>query len=1804
MAIHSIAQGTTPVTYTYSGTPGDDTYIVPMTKTNAQSFLFGTYTIDTLGSGNDTLVFKATDVFSGATSLFFPQLELSASNSPVWTAYDQRANPLRIEWNSFNQGDTGKLEVWHTQTGATTPVLAATIDHTGTYIGNGGLAANYGNKTGAIYFQETITEQPGFTGYISDTDRLNLGGFYVKDGSMLSSMPVSGVFDGTSVNSLASGDFDKFIFNTISGKSSLFGPANQDLQALEAEIQIDAGANFGDRKYLNLAGSLGAPAASPATPPVATPVNSYVPYTSLVPDVEYKVSIDLALSAGITIKETDTGVRNWWDDVNYSDLGITADGKSGLVNTGHPTSPVGVVLTTGNFTGTGNSTATASSYSLNSVVNNAITVAAGHGFAVGDTLIYNDNSATMAGPLYNGNRYSVTEVLSGNQIKLSYLNSAGPEALLSFAPGYTFNSGASFKKLGDYDVTVLRQTAGVTDVFSGFESFQLTSGADTINYTGGDVSVSSGKGDDVWNIGVNENFGWNELRVTNDSALFSNGTNGLFVNLSGQTKSWNGVDLASNANTGKMRDTFGTTDTFNFSSGASYSDDVRLKFEATNFSDRFYLAADGMGRVSEYRIEGSGGYDQFHLSTAVMPSSLAMPSYITTNNLNGLLSGQGSAFLEEGSRFFESSNYKVSFSAEGTGSAQKLVATLYDVAQISLVNASGEISVSDTSGWSVGDTVIYRAGTGAEGVTGLTDGMRYTVASVTTTTMATPSNVASPTNGTVKLSVMGGSPASPIALDADAQTAGSSLEHIVSTNGVVDGVNNSGTVSGGYVTFADDVGQFSRMAIRVDGKITDQTNLSFYAQSNVEKFVAGEDFYGGDLASSQQRAAFSIDYQDLYDDQSSAVARTGILYVNGIVDKRGLGFDRLVDYAESAYVGARSYSMTAYNDILVQTVGSTAVELTLSAAAGRDKIFVEGVSSDVNQRIEINLGDYQWGSRDGEYDQVEIGVSKLAQKYGSVQYIDVTNADSSDLIKFVEAEGYTLVKNTDSAMPMATSKNYATYSIYEGDYASNSPTLPPQQALVMQVRVTEDRYFSDSNAGYNSSAYYSSWGQITSEGKTITANPSAIAMTANADAALLYEDTSTTPYLMGEGNDYVVTMGGDQDIGLGGGNDFLSIRNYGQQLFVSGGAGVDQLGMGGSFSLLSDGTYVSDQWSFGSIDVAKAKEFMAEKYPTLAAATDPFAWDSSPLDRVMVATNRFDGTKVYFQAEELGFSNGTVNSGNFLPPISETYDTTARSLTYTTLYGRSTNDTVNLKVADVDMALKYIGSWLNSTTLAPITTGNVLVGSHALEISAQAAATPWFTGNSAITNAGFKLVDIENIRLFDNAGKEVTVRVAGSSSYESVDQAMQYANRGDVIFVAETKEGALTGTTRAAVNMDTTVSVSGGLRVAFEEGANRTVNTAAQLVVNMTGSVKTSVTDSSFFGYNSNALEVLGTANVNINGSAISDLIVGNKGNNVISSFAGNDVVFGGNGSDMLIGGVGNDVLVGGSSHRITATQHTPDDGVFNGFNLSTDAFRINNAADFEFQTGDKVIYKAAGGTGISVANTALTETSSLYVIRGGINADGSVDVKFSNSVANAKLGVALDITSNGTATTHGVTLDNVAYAAANLAGSDYLYGGSGNDHLIASGVTGSLTVAGVRDNLTMNGGSGNDTFTLFGNSGKISLFGGSGSDNLEVFNNFLDVVGVNKAARMVDFAAAQDDVLSTFSQTDLGATSVEARLNSGGVTLSQLVSPPLPVVNGSGENGNYEEIDNEAVATYQVEIADYQLSIADLINLHQAHAA
>jgi len=1796
-----IVQGTTAASYLYAGTSGGDTYVVPLTRTaTGAAYLSGNYTIDSSNlGGNDILVFKVTDFQSN--QLFFPQMELVAKTvngvttySPSIFALDQRTTPFRVDWPNYNAGDTARLDVYVTPTGASAAVLAATIDRTMYYIGTSpamnyitppiaGATATAGTTTGAMYIKETITEQLGYSGLITSNDRVDLGTFYVNDDALLSSAPRTMPFDG--LNSPAYGTFDNYIFNEVKNQAGIF-TSKPEVTRLGVDISVDSGALDSGRKYLDLAGLVAN---------AAVPNQTYL----TIPDVRYTLNIDLGSTSGLTTKEYDT--YGHWDEVKYSDLGILANGNSGFVNNGGTNAANSVTLTSGNFNAEGRAATKVAitAIDMTGPANGSFfTLSAGHGFVVGDVVSFQPNSnnaQTNYDNLNTNTIYGITEV-SGNQVKIATMNGIVANSTnLSQMGSAISHIGDSFVKLEGYNVVVQRSTGGL-DVFGGFEGFQLTTGNDTVNFQGisskvqnsGWLTVRTSAGSDTWNIAAKDYGNRSDVYLGIDAGWdnpsYTGATKGLFVNLSGQSQTWDGVTLSGSYNSGQMRDNFNSVDNINISSKytnstAGYSDSVDLDFHGTNISDRFYLAADGFGTFNEYGIEGTSGWDTYNLNSAVNPNSLAPFLAVTSNNLTGLLAGNGTANVESTARFFDTTaNYKVSFALNGSSSSQKLVATLSDVAQITNASAS-TLTVSDTSGWSVGDTVIYRAASGDNGVTGLVNGTSYRVTSLM--------------GSTVGLATTATTPANPISV-MDGQTLGSSLEHIVSTTGAVDGLFANGVLSGGYVTFADDAGQFSRLSIRVDGKLTDQTTLSFTAASNVEKFTANQTYWGDDSSRVSDQADFYIDYRDVWDNQELTVTKTGINYINGIVDKGVLGFDRLVDYQDSAMVGGRQFGMTDYDDTMIQSTGTSSIQLELVAGKGADKVFVEGVSSDANQRTVVNLGEI-WGSKDYNNDTLEIGVSRLSKAYNSVQYIDVSNADSGDKIKFVETTGYTVVKNAmETGDTPGSYKNFASYSVYEGDNQLSN--------LVMMVRVSETSdFWKSQNVNLSSN---SNWGQSTLDPRSITGSPTAVSMTANADNALLFEDTTVSPYLMGAGNDYVVTMGGDQDIALGDGNDFISVRNYGQTLFVSGGAGTDQIGLGGGYTQLSNGTYVSDQWNFGSMEVSKAKEFLATKYPTLSTTTDPFAWDSGVLDRVMVATNRIDGTIVYFQTEEIGFSNGTVNTGNFLPPIVETYDTTARSLAYTTLYGRSTNDTINLKVANVDEALKNIGSWLDSTTIAPITTGSTLVGSHALEIKAQTATGPaWFSGNAAIANGGFKLVDVENIRLFDNAGKEVTVRVAGSSAYESVNDAVQYANRGDVIFIAETKEGALTATTRATVNMDTTVSLASGLRVAFEEGGNRTVNATSQLTVNMTTDVKSSSTDTGFFGTTTRALEVLGSANINVNGSSLSDLIIGNKGNNVINGAAGDDIIFGGNGSDMLIGSVGDDTLIGGSSHRVSSYQHTPDEGVFSGANLSTDAFEFHAGKYYEFQTGDKVIYKASGGTGIAVSGTALTEASPLYIIRTD-NADLSFTFKLASTLANANNKVALDITSNGTATTHGVTLDNVAYAAGNLPGSDYLYGGSGNDHLIATGVMGSLGTAATRDTLTANGGSGSDTFTVFGNSGQINVFGGSGADKLEVFDSFLDVSGVNKGLRMVDFAAAQDDIYSGFSQTQLGTTSIETRLSDSKVTLSQLVSPPLPIVNGSGENGNYQQTSQQSTASYGLDIGTYHLSVADLILLHNAHAA
>jgi hypothetical protein len=100
--------------------------------------------------------------------------------------------------------------------------------------------------------------------------------------------------------------------------------------------------------------------------------------------------------------------------------------------------------------------------------------------------------------------------------------------------------------------------------------------------------------------------------------------------------------------------------------------------------------------------------------------------------------------------------------------------------------------------------------------------------------------------------------------------------------------------------------------------------------------------------------------------------------------------------------------------------------------------------------------------------------------------------------------------------------------------------------------------------------------------------------------------------------------------------------------------------------------------------------------------------------------------------------------------------------------------------------------------------------------------------------------------------------------------------------------------------------------------------------------------------------------------------------------------------------------------------------------------------------------------------------------------------------------------------------------------------------------------------------------------------------------------------ARVFDFSATQDTVMGQFDGTASALSSVggiEGRLQLDGLRLSQLVAPPLPIVNGSGENGNYERLtsqDNAATnnSTNQTfTLGSETINLADILNQHLAHA-
>jgi Ca2+-binding RTX toxin-like protein len=212
-----------------------------------------------------------------------------------------------------------------------------------------------------------------------------------------------------------------------------------------------------------------------------------------------------------------------------------------------------------------------------------------------------------------------------------------------------------------------------------------------------------------------------------------------------------------------------------------------------------------------------------------------------------------------------------------------------------------------------------------------------------------------------------------------------------------------------------------------------------------------------------------------------------------------------------------------------------------------------------------------------------------------------------------------------------------------------------------------------------------------------------------------------------------------------------------------------------------------------------------------------------------------------------------------------------------------------------------------------------------------------------------------------------------------------------------------------------------------------------------------------------------GVANINatltITGSAY---IVGNVGNNVLTTGIGADQIFAGAGNDTLIGDAGNDQLFGAEGQDILYGG-TGDDSLYG-------------------EAGDDFLYGGAGNNALygGEGTDQLWAGSS----EAGLYGDGGIDYARYDDMNWGNLTIRLDNSSlnTGVATNHKYTdIEGIVGGLGNDlivgdSGANYLFGSGGNDNLFGSHGADYL-----------NGGAG--TNNLWGGAGADQHLGGAGID-------------------------------------------------------------------------------------------------------------
>jgi len=319
-------------------------------------------------------------------------------------------------------------------------------------------------------------------------------------------------------------------------------------------------------------------------------------------------------------------------------------------------------------------------------------------------------------------------------------------------------------------------------------------------------------------------------------------------------------------------------------------------------------------------------------------------------------------------------------------------------------------------------------------------------------------------------------------------------------------------------------------------------------------------------------------------------------------------------------------------------------------------------------------------------------------------------------------------------------------------------------------------------------------------------------------------------------------------------------------------------------------------------------------------------------------------------------------------------------------------------------------------------------------------------------------------------------------------------------------------------------------------------------------------------------------------GSASSDLYVGNSGSNTFAGGAGDDVIDGGSGADALGGNDGNDTVIGGAGADELWGDHGNDvlqggtgaDTLIGGGGNDTldggqgrDTLYGGSGADtylFGYGSGQDLINNydedAAGtyadtillGAGITAANVTFLHVGNDLVVSlngtddrltvGGYFLDDGTSlsrleiVRFADGTS---LGYA-DVKARSLLSTSGddilagfVTGDTIVGGA----GDDTLIGDDGNDTLV--GDAGDDILYGDDDNDLLQGGSGADR--LYGGNGNDTLDGGQGNDTL---------MGDSGADTYLFGYGSGQDLVNNYDEDTLG-TYADSILLGAGITAANV---------------------------------------------------